>query len=157
MPRICPEDTQSVSKDPSRVSHVHFIPVKKTQPESQIRDVIEQLFKGLQAELLLKMIAWSLQGLRTEFLPPGSDDEIVALEQEMNDASQNVRLTIFFFLLNLHMELKDYLLEIDPHNTRKLVRFMSDLRRFEVVKFCSNETLSVDEFVENVYQCYILA
>lgn len=157
MPIICTEHTQGVSSEHSRVSPSRFVPVKKAQQESQIRDVIEQLFKGLQAELLLKMIAWSFQGIRTEFLPPGSDDEIVALEHEMHGASQNARLTIFFFLLNMHMELKDYILEIDPHNSRKLVRFMSDLRRFEVVRFCSNETLSVDEFVESVYQCYILA
>lgn len=159
MPRTCSAHSDDVSTDntPSslRVHHADFKP--KPQTEKQVRDVLEQIFKGLQSALLQKMIAWSLQCLRNEFMPPGSDDEIVALEQRMPSASRNVQLTIFFFLLNVHMQLKDYIMEIDPHNSRKLVRFMSDLRKYAVVKFCSNETQSVDDFVESVYEYYILA
>jgi hypothetical protein len=144
-----------MSSNAVTVPHALFKP--KPNPVLQVRDVLEQIFKGLQTPLLHRMIAWSLQCLRTEFLPAGSDEEIVALERRMASASRNVQLTIFFFLLNVHMQLKDYIMEIDPCNSRKLVRFMSDLRKYVVVRFCSNETQSVDEFVDLVHECYMLA
>ena len=138
------------------VNNTMFQP-KTSQEEKKVHDILEQILKGFQQDLLLKMVAWSLQSLRNEFLPPGSDHDIISLEQYMSSASLNERITIFFFLLNLHMQLKDFIMEMDPHNSRKLVRFMTDLRKYAILGFCSNETQSIEEFVAIVYEYYMLA
>lgn len=103
------------------------------------------------------MITWSFHNIRHEFMPSGSDGEIVALERQLHDAPLNILLTIFFFMLNLDIHLKDYILQVDSHNSRKIVRFISDLRRFAVVRFCSDERHSVEQFIEKVHEYYILA
>jgi hypothetical protein len=133
---------------------------KKPAPVPVVSDVMEQFFKGLQAALLLELVEWSLQQLQAEFFEPERNEDIAVLRTLLRDplhGSLCTRLTVFLFLFNVHAELKDRVVAIDPSNRRKLVRFMADMRKHVVMAFCVDERQQPRDLVRAAHECYILA
>jgi len=163
---VCMESDASASK--SHVPASQFVP---KQRQAQIAcDLIEQLFKGLQTELLQELVQWSLNQLQLEFFSepdgpaskPGEpnvrkDYVDIAELRTLMQGPLATRLTIFFFLFNVHAELKERVLDMDHSNRAKIVRFMSDMRKRVVLDFCVDERQSPCEFVQTAHDCYMLA
>ena len=159
------------------VSASRFVAKKHTV--SVVADVMEQLFRGLQAELLQEIVAWSLDQLQLEFFaepilssktrksrtssthstpsgPNPGTSEVAELHAMMRGPLAT-QLTVFLFLFNVHAELKDRVLGMDPDNRAKLVRFMADMRKHVVMSFCVDERQHPRDFVQAAHECYMLA
>ena len=134
--------------------HTQFVP--KAAPEQVVCDVMEQFFKGLQTALLEELVLSSLHLLQAEFFEEGNSD-VEVLADMVRSGPLYTRLTILLFLLNVHVELKDRVMRIDPGNARKLVRFMSDMRKQVVMAFCVDERQKPHDFVQAAHECYLLA
>ena len=165
MPNTCTPHHQEVSarltdttrNTADRVSARHANIISTPVPTKRIHNVIEQLHRGVQDKLMTELIEWSLDNLHTEFGASDPGHLISTLRAKAQQSARDVRLTILFFLLNVDIHLKDRILELDPPNSRKLVRFMSDLRTHAVVQFCTDERQQIQHFMAHVYELYILA
>ena len=171
MPKTCADGTVGVSVMPgsgmsagagcgpdSTVPAALFR--RKEAPGHAVCDVMEQFFKGLQAALLQELVEWSLQQLQAEFFEPERNEDIAVLRTLMRDPQHGslcTRLTVFLFLFNVHAELKDRVMRIDPGNRAKLARFMADMRKHVVMAFCVDERQQPRDFVRAAHECYILA
>jgi len=157
MPITCADRTPSETTRPggNAVSGTQF--VRKQEPVQVVCDVMEPFFKGLQTALLRELVVSSLHMLQAEFFDEQDSEDIRVLETMVQTGPLYTRLTILLFLLNVHVELKDRIMRIDPGNARKLVRFMSDMRKQVVMAFCVDERQKPHDFVQAAHECYILA
>lgn len=179
----CADALASTASTATRSSARGTVPasrfVAKRPAAPVVSDVMEQFFKGLQAELLQKIVAQSLDQLELEFFSESSKSHASSKSQASSSTSRpdepkpgireiadlrklmqgplNTQLTVFLFLFNVHVDLKDRVLEMDPSNRAKLVRFMSDMRKHVVLGFCVDERKLPHDFVREAYECYMLS
>lgn len=163
MPKTCTEtDASHVSIHTDKhavrtVPSTRFVPRQKT--DMVVCDVMEQFFKGLQVPLMAELVTTSLKEIQEEFYDgsPDATDDLHVLQRIMDAGPLYTRLTIFLFLFNVHVGLKNRIMRIDPSNARKLVRFMADMRNHIVMAFCVDERQHTRDFVQAAHECYILA
>lgn len=108
--------------------------------------------------LLLEYITSSINYISTTFF---KGQRVSQLQQLLNSATNcphNIQVAIFFLLLNVDIELKEkiYNMEVE-YNHNKLTRFFSDLRDTLVNDFLVSEKKDTLWFVSACRDGYIIA
>lgn len=146
MPNTC-VDSQQVSR---------FRPPAK--PQGQIPDTIAQLLRPFQASLLQRLIIESLDNITALFYDKQYTSEMTTLKTLASTAPHTTCVAIFFLLLNIDQHLKQRIMQLEvPKNHRKLERFLIDLKRTLMIQFFVNENVSVQAFVRQCEEYWVLA
>ena len=113
----------------------------------KIVNVLEKATHVLNREWLAGVVEDSIAGLEAEFFASGGNAQVAKLRGMVRDATHAELLAIFYLLLNIDVRLKTRVLEMDGGNSKKIGRFVLDLRQELVVGFfCSPQTTA--EFVQ---------
>lgn len=156
----CPRTSVSVSgmgdkSAATRVSGKNFVP--RLLPTLSLPRIIERVFETHSKQLLVDLTGRSLKSIRGVFFPEGPSPEVDALEGLYRN-SHTTLVALFFLLLNVDADLKDFVLTTEAVVRRdKVTRFMLDLKRHAVLRFFSDDTVSVSAFVQNCRETYLLS
>jgi len=124
-------------------------------PSEQIANVLEKATHVLNKEWLAQEVRGSIAALEAEFFA-ADNAQIAKLRAMVRDATHAELLAIFYLLLNIDMGLKTRMLALDAGNSKKIGRFVLDLRQELVVGFfCSPQTTA--EFVQACGDGYCIA
>lgn len=130
-------------------------PVK---PSCKMPNVILLLFSHYHCTLLKSLVAMSIQSISDSFFAGKLTPELSKLQDSTHTASHIELLGIFFLLLNVDQTLKKEIMRMEMEaNYPKLERFLLDLRRSIVVEFAINEQISLQLFVDNCEEHWVLA
>jgi len=127
-------------------------------------DCLGHILHAQSHELLLELIAQSLQDICAAFGPgPSSPDtcDLTIHTQTLRALAPQLthtdRLVLFLLLLNVDLELKTKIYELDTENNYfKITRFLRDLQS-AVVDFYTDMRISKSAFLETCERLYILA
>ena len=118
--------------------------------------IIERLFCPVNEKIIVKLILKSLDNLNSQFFSESSkyhdkmnaQCEIESFKTQVQNMSFCHLLATFFALLNVDMDMKEYILFIDNDaNARKNTRFFVDLHD-TLVSAYFNRKASTQSFVE---------
>lgn len=138
------------------VSHEQFTPAKKQKV--LFPRVIEHLFSPSSKQILLNFINESLHNITRTFFDGSRPPEIEQLKIIAESQSHTKLLILFFLLLNVDADLKGKILEMeDECRHKKLVRFFLDLKHHYIIKFLTDMSITLAEFVQLCHECYIQA
>ena len=125
-------------------------------PSEKIVNVLEKATHTLNRNWVAGVVEDSIAGLEAEFFAGGGCAQIEKLRALVREATHTELLAIFYLLLNIDVGLKTRMLAVDEGNTRRIGRFVLDLRQELVVGFfCSPQ--SVAEFVQACADGYRIA
>jgi hypothetical protein len=111
------------------------------------------LLNPINAHSLHEAVAAALARLRAAYDAP----ELLRLAEQHAAQPHRVQLAIFFVLLNIDIDLKQYVLDTDlAFNASKLCRFFVDLRSHVDTLFAT-EQMSLLDFVDACEEAYVLA
>jgi len=138
------------------VSGEQFKAAKKQKV--QFPRVIEHIFSPNSQQILLNFIDESLHNITRTFFDGSRPPEIERLETISKSQSHTKLLILFFLLLNVDADLKGKILEMeDPCRHEKLIRFFLDLKHHYIIKFLTDMSITLAEFVQLCHECYIQA
>lgn len=151
MPRTCERDS-SVS---TVLAHC---PSNKSVERKHVSNVIERLFNSRNVEMLRSLIIFSIDSLQKDFFEGQHTTELNRMRETTGTAKHCSLLVQFFLLLNVDAGLKEHIMDLDiDTNKAKLVRFMTDLRRVLVLEFYTDDSQSLQGFVDACEEAYVLA
>ena len=140
------------------VSGEQFIPAKKQKVLLTFPRVIEHIFSPNSKQILLNFINESLHNITRTFFEGSRPPEIEHLATIAESQSHTKLLILFFLLLNVDADLKGKILEMeDECRHKKLVRFFLDLKHHYIIKFLTDMSITLAEFVQLCHECYIQA
>ena len=138
------------------VSGEQFKPTKKQKV--LFPRVIEHIFSPNSKQILLNFINESLHNITRTFFEGSRPPEIENLVTIAESQSHTKLLILFFLLLNVDADLKGKILEMeDECRHKKLVRFFLDLKHHYIIKFLTDMSITLAEFVQLCHECYIQA
>jgi len=109
-------------------------------------------------DMLRGMVEFSLASVQKDFFQDKQTAELYRMKNTAASAEHCVLLVIFFLLLNVDAGLKKHLFDLDiPANAAKLCRFVTDLRRVLVLDFFTDDSHSLQDFVDACEEAYVLA
>jgi len=122
----------------------------------QIPDVLGKATHVLNRLWVAQMAEDALGALRAEFFAEAGHARLEQLQGVVRGGTHVDVLAVFFLMLNIVPSMKARVLAVDPGNTRKIGRFLLDLRRELVVAFfCSGQTAA--EFVAACSEAWCIA
>ena len=125
------------------------------QSSEQIANVLEKATHFLNQAWLAAEVRCSIDELEAEFFA-ADNAQIAKLRGLVRDATHGELLAVFYLLLNIDSRMKTRMLGLDAGNTKRIARFVLDLRQELVVGFfCSPQ--SVAEFVQACGDGYCIA
>lgn len=128
---------------------------EQNMPSEQIANVLEKATHTLNRAWLAEEVNGSILALECEFFAAGNA-QVAKLRAMVRDATHAELLAIFYLLLNIDAGLKKRMLALDAGNSKKIGRFVLDLRQELVVGFfCSPQTTA--EFVQACGDGYCIA
>ena len=145
IPSSCHTDT---------VSNAVFRPKK----QATIPNLVLMLFSPVNTEMLRSWTLDSIHSIRVQFFQGRSTNEVQILHRQVESMQHRRLLVVFFALLNIESTLKHRLVENDDvRNTRKIARFLVDLKHNAITQFFSTELMSPSEFVDACEELYVIA
>lgn len=142
------------------VSHRDFTPKAQKQNNTQhkIFDALPQLCTDVNASIMLEYIEASVVYISNTFFNGRMSTQLTQLRDTARCCTRLTRVAIFFLLLNVDMDLKKKIYDLEVEcNHKKITRFMSDLRESIVTTFLVSEHQSVLDFVDACQDGYIIA
>lgn len=138
--------------------------IQKTRQASMPK-YIERLFCPINIPILQRVTAESLDNIQHDFFGHDSTyEDKEAARREMQRIKYKIPslgltplLALFFALLNIDINLKEYVMHIDTEaNKRKNTRFFLDLHKGIATAFLNNK-ISLGTFVDMCEETYALA
>ena len=140
MPMTCQKQT---------VSAAAFVPAARPRTPHFVR----LLLNPINTHTLRETVATAVTRLRSTYDAP----ELSRLAELHAAHPHRVQVAIFFVLLNIDVDLKQYVIDTDlACNARKLWRFFADLREHVDTLFAS-EQMSLLDFVDACEEAYVIA
>jgi len=153
MPKTCKNKGQSAVSVVPGVSGGHHAGQRK-----HVSNVVERLMSARNQDMLRGMVEFSLDSVKKDFFQDKHTAELDRMRETASSAQHCVLLVIFFLLLNVDAGLKQHLFDLDvPANGPKLCRFVTDLRRVLVLDFFTDDSHSLQDFVDACEEAYVLA
>ncbi len=158
MAMTCPHSTAQ-GESAMRTSGHSFVP--KKHPASKLPHLprlMERIFEPHSTELLSTLLNRSLTNIERVFFANRSTADVAAVRDVCSKHSHTTHVAVFCLLLNVDMDLKDFVLQAEsPTRRDKMTRFFLDLKQSVVPAFFSDDTVSIGTFVQRCRECYLLA
>lgn len=149
IPMTCPKKKIPASK---------FVLSEKNTSVLKIHNTILCLVSYSYREVLLDLVRDSILNLTILFEDEKLTEQVNTLRDTVEQSSHTVLCVAFLLLLNIDMQLKEKIIEMDSeHNMRKVTRFLLDLRTTLAVRFFTDETYTINRFLEDTVDCYIIS
>jgi len=137
---------------------VSVVPGASAGGTRHVSNVVERLLSARNIDMLRGMVEFSLDSVQRDFFQDKPTAELDRMRASAAGAQQCVLLVLFFLLLNVNAGLKKHIFDLDtPANRPKLVRFVTDLRRVLVLDFFTDNSHSLQDFVDACEEAYVLA
>jgi len=131
---------------------------KPVEHTTKLHNVVLCFSSESYSKVLHSIVLESLSSVETTFACEGVAREIKRLRDTIARGSHTTLVSVFFLLLNVDAVLKDRIVAMDSDtNTRKMARFLMDLRNILAVRFFTDERCSPMIFVEECVDCYLLS
>lgn len=152
MPSTCDSNKQTVS-------HKEFVPKKHKHTEQRrVCDGILQVCTDTNASVMLEYIEASIVYISDTFFDSRMSTQLTQLRNTARSCVHSTRVAIFFLLLNVDIELKRKIYDLEIQgNHKKITRFLTDLRESIVTEYLVSEEQSILDFVDACQQGYIIS
>ncbi len=121
-----------------------------------IADVLEKITNPVNKEFVQMFIRDSAQSLQTTLFHETPCAKLDLVLDMVRTGTHTECLAIFYLLLNIDAQLKTRILTMDRDNSRKIGRFLQDLRNELVTTFfCTGQ--SMQDFVGACKDAYCIA
>jgi hypothetical protein len=125
---------------------------------TNVHNLIQHFFNEECIWILKSLTRNGINSLREDYFGGRSTLELDQLEKLVTTAPHNILLGLFFLVLNVDSNLKEAVLNFEsPQNHRKIERFLMDLKTPIVSNFCIDDTISIQKFIDQCWEAYIVA
>ena len=109
--------------------------------------------------LIDRLTLFSLRNISRDFFDGKDINNVIDnITAELQNASPNAKLQMFFLLLNVDVNLKCVVMQHEHISVQhKLVRFFDDLRIDLVPKLFTDDRITSDQFVNQCIDLYIIS
>lgn len=151
------QEATKANKATKTVSASNFKP-KNSEQKHQISNVIGMLWMPHNSERLLALVHEGLGSLREGYFSGGQSETLDGTARHASGGSHDVRLAVFFLLLNVDEHLKQRIIDMETkRNHAKVTRFYDDLHHRLAHDFLTNEKQSVQDFLAACEEAWLLA